>query len=298
MLSKDKGSWLELNAAEQELLAFFDALAWDEGLTRRRVSSRGSSRSRPKLLVAAEALGYTESDWDAELHEAAAARGSRRAGGCRCRRHRVEKQAEMEHTAAAASGPPRRPAQRPSGKLQATYHGTKLILSDKSSTGYKGVCQRGESRFAVTYKGKCEARSTHRRGSGKYAEIIASEGSEDEPAVGGGGKGSSSNAATKPGTAKVQHQGGHSKAGGPASSSTAVANGNGAPAVAMRDGKPLVTRAWPDAAPLARLTHGLQGRRQTEQRQASSTRRIPGMGQDLRLATLRRQWRRRWRRAR
>ena len=35
MLGKDKGSWLELNAAEQDAASVlgFDALAWDEGFT-------------------------------------------------------------------------------------------------------------------------------------------------------------------------------------------------------------------------------------------------------------------------
>ena len=60
MLGKDKGSWLELNAAEQDAASVlgFDALAWDEGLTPPACEQPWQQlRSRPKLLAAAEALG-------------------------------------------------------------------------------------------------------------------------------------------------------------------------------------------------------------------------------------------------
>ena len=72
MLGKDKGSWLELNAAEQDAASVlgFDALAWDEGLTPLACEQPWQQlRSQPKLLAAAETLGYTESSWDAELEQ-------------------------------------------------------------------------------------------------------------------------------------------------------------------------------------------------------------------------------------
>ena len=115
-------------------------------------------------MEAAETLGYTEVEWDAELEALEAAwEGASPRGGVA--------PANANSTTAFASSS--------SDALFTNSEGAVLILSNKSGTGYKGVCQRGENRFAVTYKGKCEGSyGTPVEAAVRYAHLIATEGGE------------------------------------------------------------------------------------------------------------------------
>ena len=166
---KDK-MWMRMNVDEQAAAAVlgYNAASWDAGATPPACTQLWKElRRQPAQLAAAQTLGYTESDWDAELHA-------------------VELPARPPpEVAAATSAPPRSGgsfavAPASGDGVWRAYNGTVLILSDKSGTGYKGVCQRGENRFAVTFHGKCEGSfATAVEAAVKYKELVSAEGGED-----------------------------------------------------------------------------------------------------------------------
>ena len=162
---KDKG-WAQLTEEERGAAAElgYDEALWDAGETTSACLQPWRELLRkPRQRAAAQQLGYTQADWDAELMAGAELMDAQPGLSG------VDGNYEAAATADFACSVP------------ATYNSISLFLSDKSGTGYKGVCQRGENRFAVTYKGKCEGSySTAIEAAARYAEIIEVVGGEEE----------------------------------------------------------------------------------------------------------------------
>jgi hypothetical protein len=162
--------WVEMNAAERAAAAVlgYDAAAWDAGETPPPCLQEWKVlRKKREQLQAAEALGYTQRDWDAEL---------------------MDGQPPLPEYADA--GAAEKGGGNPDGLLT-EYQGVKLILSDKSGTGYKGVCLRPGDRYTVTWDGRSHgAYSTAIDAAVRYAEL--ERGRIEAEALGGdshGGKG-------------------------------------------------------------------------------------------------------------
>ena len=169
LAGKDK-SWKNMTGAEQAAAGVlgYDGESWDAGATPPACTQLWRElRRHAELLAAALALGYTESEWDAELH----------AG--EMMDHGLMDSRRPYAAAAAAAASSSAPDEGDDGPLQSHFNGVPLILSAKSGTGYKGVCQRGENRFAVTLHGKCEGSfATAVEAAAKYAELVSTNGSE------------------------------------------------------------------------------------------------------------------------
>ena len=104
----------------------------------------GGIKQARDQLHAAQTLGYTEEIWDAELMGTAAVPME---GVVYDDDAPLDGDTTTLMPGGVATGPP-------PNEVYEEYNGVKLVLSEKSGTGYKGVCLRPGGRFTVTHAGR------------------------------------------------------------------------------------------------------------------------------------------------
>ena len=170
-MSDDAGrlkGWEQLNGAERQAaqaLGYDESgHAWDAGETPPPCLQRWAVLSKHATqLHAAQTLGYTEEIWDAELMGTAAVPME---GVVYDDDAPLDGDTTTLMPGGVATGPP-------PNEVYEEYNGVKLVLSEKSGTGYKGVCLRPGGRFTVTHAGRSHgAFATPHEAAVRYAELI------------------------------------------------------------------------------------------------------------------------------
>ena len=198
-MGRNKG-WAGLTLDEKTAaahLGFNDEL-WDAGETPEPCLQPWARLCQNSLhMNAAVLLGYTQEIWDAELGEGDDAIDEAAALASASVFDEFDDDDPIipddEDGAGGASQPNGGGAaasQQQPAEVHSEFNGVKLHLSDKSGTGYKGVCLRPGDRYTVTFGGRSHgAFSTPEEAAVKYAQLTSSV---RRPSGGGGGSSSSS----------------------------------------------------------------------------------------------------------